>query len=289
MTVWDEFFARYRDLPVWSPEVTDDYQFEAQRTAMEERLVADFSPHYALSSQEDITWFRNALEHEQQKFFVAFVLKEPHTVPEPLYESMMRAAVYERNPSKNNAFVKPCVATFGLRRVNETLLKWFEIGSEMEKVGAVQAMYWASLIRGRDSDRQRPEARVWFESVGDIWMRQRCRLLREFVSNPSVVLRQRIIPHLDLSHESSYPEEVRPLVPQAIQIARNHPDDYIRHRVEIQMGSSETPVFSPLPAMERSETEPLPESANQASTATPRKELVPRLMSFITRLRRWHP
>src|SRR5712664_737751 len=100
MTVWDEFFARYRDLPVWSPEVTDDYQLEAQRTAMEERLVADFTPHYALSSQEDITWFRNALEHEQQKFFVAFVLKEPHTDPESLYESMMRAAVYERNPSK---------------------------------------------------------------------------------------------------------------------------------------------------------------------------------------------
>jgi len=64
----------------------------------------------------------------------------------------------------------------------------------MEKAGAVQAMYWASLIRGRDSDRQRPEARVWFESAGDIWMRQRRRLLREFVSNPSVVLRQRIIP-----------------------------------------------------------------------------------------------
>ena len=45
----------------------------------------------------------------------------------------MRAAVYERDPSKNRAFVQPCVATFGLRRVNETLLQWFENGSDLEK------------------------------------------------------------------------------------------------------------------------------------------------------------
>ena len=289
MTVWDEYFARYRNLPVWSPAVDDDDQWEDQRAAMEETLVADFSAHYPLSSQEDISWFRNALEHEQRKFFVAFVLKEPHKVPETLYESMMRAGVYERDPSKNRAFVEPCVATFGLRRVSETLLEWFENGSDQEKAGAVQAMYHVGLIGVRDSYWRRPDSDAVFKLVGDLWMRQRCLLLREFVSNPSVLVRQRIIPHLDLTNVSSYPEEFKPLVPQAIQIARNHTDGYIRHRVEIQIGTNETQLFSPLPAMDLSDTENLPEGGTQESIGRATRNPIPRLKSFITRLRRWRP
>jgi hypothetical protein len=145
MTVWDEYFARYRDLPDWSPEVDDD-QYEDKRTAMEESLVADFSVHYPPSSLEDVAWFRNALEHEQRKFFAAFVFQKPRTVPEVLYEAMIRAAVYERDPSKNRAFVDPCVATFGLPRVSETLLEWFENGSDQEKASAVQAMYHVEAL-----------------------------------------------------------------------------------------------------------------------------------------------
>jgi hypothetical protein len=289
MTVWDEYFARYRNLPVWSPAVDDDDQWEDQRAAMEETLVADFSAHYPLSPEEDISWFRNALEDEQRKFFVAFVLKEPHKVPEALYESMMRAAVYERDPSKNRAFVEPCVRTFGLRRVSETLLEWFENGSDQEKAGAVQAMYHVGLIGVRDSYWRRPDSDAAFKLVGDLWMRQRCLLLREFVSNPSVLVRQRIIPHLDLTNVSSYPEEFKPLVPQAIQIARNHTDGYIRHRVEIQMGSNETQLFSPLPAMDRSDTENLPEGGTQESIGRATRNPIPSLRSFITRLRRWRP
>jgi len=289
MTVWDEYFTRYRDLPVWSPEVDDDNQYEERRTAMEESLVADFSAHYPPSSQEDVTWFRNALEDEQRKFFVAFVLKEPRKVLETLYEPMMRAAIYERDPSKNRAFVLPCVATFGLYRVSGTLLERFETGSDLEKAGAVQAMYHVGLISVPDSYWRRPDSDAVFKLVGDLWMRQRCLLLREFVNNPSVLVRQRIIPHLDLINVSSYPEKFRPLVPQAVQIARNHSDDYIRHRLEIKMGSNEMQLFSPLPAMERSETDHLPESGTQASSAGTTRDLLPRLKSFITRLRRWRP
>ena len=282
-------FARYRDLLVWSPEVDDDDQYEDQHKAIEESLVADFSVHYPPSSQEDVAWFRNALEHEQREFFAAFVFQKSRGVPEVLYETMIRAAVYERDPSKNRAFVEPYVATFGLRRVSETLLERFENGSDQEKAGVVQAMYHAGLIGVRDSYWRRPDSDAVFKLVGDLWMRQRCLLLREFVSNPSVLVRQRIIPHLDLTNVSSYPEEFKPLVPQAIQIARNHTDGYIRHRVEIQMGSNETQLFSPLPAMDRSDTEDLPEGGTQESIGRATRSMIPRLKSFITRLRRWGP
>ncbi len=235
----------------------------------------DFSVHYPPSSQEDVAWFRNALEHEQRKFFAAFVFQKSRGVPEVLYETMIRAAVYERDPSKNRAFVEPCVATFGLRRVSETLFERFENGSDQEKTGVVQAMYHAGLIGVRDSYWRRPDSDAVFKLVGDLWMRQRCLLLREFVSNPSVLVRQRIIPHLDLTNVSSYPKEFKPLVPQAIQIARNHTDGYIRHRVEIQMGSNETQLFSPLPAMDRSDTEDLPEGGTQESIGRATRSLMP--------------
>jgi hypothetical protein len=44
-------------------------------------------------------------------------------------------------------------------------------------------------------------------------------------------------PHLDLKNASSYAEQLRSLVPEAIQVARNHQDAYIRRPLEISMGS----------------------------------------------------
>lgn len=64
----------------------------------------------------------------------------------------------------------------------------------------------------------------------------RCQMLREFVSNEDLEVRRRIIPMLVLD-ESRYPEDVRLHVSKAIEIARAHPDEYIRHRVEIQLGA----------------------------------------------------
>lgn len=246
--IWDEYFARYQDLPAWSPEV-DDVSDDNQRTELEGRLAADFSVHYPPSTQEDVAWFVSVLHDDQRKYFVAFVLQEPRKVPEVLYEPVMLAAIREPDPSKDRAFVEPCMETFGLRRVNETLLAWFETLSDREKAGAVQVMYHAGLINIRESDRNRPDADLVFGRIGDLWMRQRCLLLQEFVKNRSVAVQQRIIPHLDLRNAGSYPEELRSFVPQAVQIAKNHPDAYIRHRLEIQLGSSEVQLFSPLPPM----------------------------------------
>jgi hypothetical protein len=59
-------------------------------------------------------------------------------------------------------------------------------------------------------------------------------LLREFVTNADVNVRRSIIPSLNLD-EANYPDDLKPLVAQAIAIARSHPDDYIPHRVEVQL------------------------------------------------------
>jgi hypothetical protein len=36
-----------------------------------------------------------------------------------------------------------------------------------------------------------------------------------------------------------YPEHMRPLLGDAVRIARAHPDEYIRRRIEFQLGRSE--------------------------------------------------
>jgi hypothetical protein len=42
-----------------------------------------------------------------------------------------------------------------------------------------------------------------------------------------------------------YPEELRPLIAAAVEVARSHSDEYIRHRVEVQLGSGGP--FMPIP------------------------------------------
>jgi hypothetical protein len=66
------------------------------------------------------------------------------------------------------------------------------------------------------------------------------------VSNTNLDVRRALIPSLDLD-ENAYPDIYKHLVARAIQIAREHPDDYVRHRVAVQLGEA---VLEPLPARE---------------------------------------
>jgi hypothetical protein len=58
--------------------------------------------------------------------------------------------------------------------------------------------------------------------------------LREFVNNDHVDVRRCILPGLPL-RQTAYPQELHGLVDAAVAIARAHPDEYIRHRVEHQV------------------------------------------------------
>lgn len=166
-------------------------------------------------------WLRSALGDSEKKWFVADVCRS-QPVSESFLPELIRAAVYERDPSFNRVFLEPCTRDFGAPRVFEALLQYLRTGSDEEKAGAASATYW---VRLDDSD----AARVLRDALHAIF-------LKEFVGNPAVEVRQRIIPQLVLEVEA-YPEALRPLVSQAIAIARAHPDSYIRHRVEIQLGT----------------------------------------------------
>ena len=72
------------------------------------------------------------------------------------------------------------------------------------------------------------------DDAADIVAAWREAALQEFVGNENVDVRRCILPMLRLN-PASYPPELHALVNAAVEIARSHPDEYIRHRVEIQV------------------------------------------------------
>lgn len=214
---WDELYR------LWS---------EALHTSREDadRCMRAARKRVPRNTPEDWRWLAEALADAERTSFVAGVFRF-QTVPGRLLAPMVRAAVLSPNASAGRAFISPCVKSLGAGRVLELLLRYLESGTDAEKAGAVCALYHVA-----DNPRG--------EELAGLWERVRCRMLREFVGNPDLDLRRRIIPSLKLEPEA-YPEALRALVPVAIEIARSHPDEYIRHRVEVQLGADV--LLKPIP------------------------------------------
>jgi hypothetical protein len=221
---------------------------------VEQQVLADISPQIGQLTPSDGVWFVDAIADADRKWFVAFVFEFAPTLPEMLFAPLLQAAITERNPSFNRWFVEPCVRAFGHRRVVTALLEVVEHGSDFEKAGAVNALYWASvplIFHGTapsfDHEHATAESRAAYDALDDLWLRKRCLFLQTFISNADVHVRRSLIPSLVLN-PTAYPDTLQPLVNEAIQIARTHPDDYIRHRVEVQLGTEH--LLRPLPHRE---------------------------------------
>lgn len=158
-------------------------------------------------------------------------------LPPVSFEALMKAAVSDPDPSFNRHFVEPALNAFGRRRVRSALLDYLRTGTDQERAGSARAWYWSALplrlpqvVAQRSGARpetapDEPSAMVreWHETA-----------LREFVNNDHVDVRRCILPGLSL-RQTAYPQEMHDLVDAAVAIARAHPDEYIRHRVEHQV------------------------------------------------------
>lgn len=149
-------------------------------------------------------------------------------LPEEYFGALMEAAVHDPNPSFNRRFVEPAMIAFGQRRVRLALLGYLQTGTDPERAGAARAWYWTALSVGSGRNATADEGAI----VRDSWNEA---ALREFVANDDIDVRRCILPGLPLVPRA-YPAELHALVETAIAIAQSHPDEYIRHRVEIQTG-----------------------------------------------------
>jgi hypothetical protein len=209
-------------------------------------LKAEIKQAFAQLSDADREWFQDALEDPLRKWFVVQTLEYVQSVPEQLFQPLLRATIYEVDPDRNRDFLTPLLFAFGLRSVHTALLEVLQNGTDFEKTGAVNALLWT-----------RVSGVFWGGSYveldanrDDITARKNALLLSEFTNNPNVEVRRSIITQLDFD-PNSYPDEFKPLVPKAIRIAKAHSDEYIRNTAETQLAASD--VLKPLPYRSRAQ------------------------------------
>jgi len=230
-------------------------RFDGHKSATPFEWPKDLARRLAKPTSEDVRWLTEALAHRERKWFVAELARRSDSLAEVFFAPMLDAGIDEVNPSANRDFIEPCVHAFGHRRVNEYLLGVVESGTDFRKAGAVNALYWAGMsltfigpTPSYSIEYATPESRAAYEALADVWERKRKLLLETFVANPNVHVRRSIIPTLSLD-PAEYPESNRPLVARAIEIARGSDDEYIRHRVEVQLGNEH--LLAPLPHREK--------------------------------------
>lgn len=232
--MWEQYYHDFREAQLQSLRERQAGQAAKESTRYPERvkpIIEGIMAMFAHNDPEEDAWVEDALRDEQKKRFVAYVLRSK--VPRRFFPQTIRAAVYDENPSFNRQFIEPCIVSFGNRAVIEALLSYLCDGTKFEKAGAANALYWAWLDL----------ARVGFRSdqAADLRKATDCLLLQEFVANEDVDVRRSIIPGLNLD-PNHYSNNFKRLIPRAIEIARQHTDAYIRHRVEIQLGTAAEPV-----------------------------------------------
>ena len=204
-------------------------------------------------SVEDLIWLKNRLKDPNLKWLIAIVSSRISHLSDELFEPLMNAAIAEVNPSANRSFIDPCMSVYGPRRVNEYLLHILETGEPFKQAGAVNAFYWAQISLSftmknvnLDSDPESqfsldnatPESRDNYLALEDVWYKKRLLFLELFVKSENLDVQRSLISSLNLD-ANSYPDSHKLLIEQAKEIARSHYDEYIRHRVEIQLGNDD--------------------------------------------------
>lgn len=129
-----------------------------------------------------------------------------------------------------------CAIVHGRRRVLRSLLDVFARGTNREKYGVGGAVYWCSMPREHMSwphwtrrvFRPAPD-----EPIDDLLQAYEDRALEEFVRNPALDVRRALVPVLPRAARRAHS-----LGEQAIAIAREHPDEYVRQRVLCDLGES---------------------------------------------------
>ncbi|MEU8971449.1 hypothetical protein AB0D11_19640 [Streptomyces monashensis] len=157
---------------------------------------------------------------------------------EESFDVLLRAAVHEPDPSFNRWFVEPALNAFGHMRVQIVLLGYLRKGTDPERAGAARAWYWSALplrMPGVQAENRGAASRPETDDGSAVVAEWNEAALREFVSNEHLDVRRCILPGLSL-RKSAYPPELHDLVDAAVAMARSHPDEYIRHRVEHQVG-----------------------------------------------------
>ncbi|MEI6235672.1 MAG: hypothetical protein WCT04_21665 [Planctomycetota bacterium] len=212
-------------------------------------IIADAATQVMSVSDDQMRWLMVSLSDDKRKFFTAAILTAAAAVPEKLYQPMLRAAIYETSPLRAQAFVEPLTKAFTVRQVYQHLLEFVQNGNDFEKAGAVNALHWIGE-RKTASEKENSKPDMSLMSLDEV---KRKVYLNTFISNANLDVRRSIITYVDLDAFTAAPT-IKELIDKVVKLCRQHPDEYIKHRVEVQLGRANSayslPARQPIDATE---------------------------------------
>jgi hypothetical protein len=160
----------------------------------------------ARADSDDLAWLIDALN--TRRFFMRTLFSWQLEPPEQMFESLIRAAVAERNPSLGQYFIEPCVQIAGFRRVIRRLLDIFKSGSDEEKIGVAHASYWVTVEPpwGPPPSAAPDQFEPVVVSTVDLLAEQQHLFLTEFLANSNLRLQRALICHVHLQPAECLPE-----------------------------------------------------------------------------------
>jgi hypothetical protein len=155
---------------------------------------------------------------------------EAGPVPNEWFEPLLRATVQDPDPDLVKHLVRPAITAFGLRRVRLALLDYLETGVAADAAGAARAWYWTllPLTLRLPSGEPTPESVAERAKYRDLDLRYTELALHRFVADDDLDVRRYLLPSLPLRPET-YPEHMRTLIAQVVEIVRTTDDEFMRH------------------------------------------------------------
>ncbi len=175
-----------------------------------------------------LDWCRRALNDAVIKWAVAAIFLKLPDHSKPLAKDLLAAGMRELNPSFNRQFLEPVKLRESWPRIVEWMIEIAESGGDLEIGGVSRAAYWLQP-RGQAHDASSKRL--------DSWM------LAAFCRSDDLVAQRSLMPGLHFDAESLN-EEAIPLIDEALEKARNSPDEYIRHRLAVQLGTHTGPFMA---------------------------------------------
>ena len=169
--------------------------------------------------------FTRARNERQRRFLADF--QRGQAFPEVFFEPLMDAGIDECEPSGCRKFVVACSSVFGVPRSLEYLYDVIESEGMRRKTGAFLALYYA-----RFCPHSPPVGEEQWRSLGE---RRRELALKSFLFYEDRPLRFAALRELSM-HVEDYPDRLRDLALQFIQIAPETSDrtmrSLIQHKLE---------------------------------------------------------
>ena len=127
----DEYFA-----PDYHQENEVLHKFKTNHPNFSNKLVDKLV--HILENSNEIT----------DKYFVADLLYLYEKFDRKLFDPLLKTAINHKDPSINRIFLRPCIMSFGPKKVADSLAEKFKRMSVVERIGISNLVYW---IRPKDN------------------------------------------------------------------------------------------------------------------------------------------